>query len=51
LTKNFETNQDWSNITNGLIDRSYDADATTVDELADVLYTLITDLRNTLILD
>jgi hypothetical protein len=51
LTKNYETNKDWSNITSGNLDRSYDADATTVDELADVLYTLITDLRNTLILD
>ena len=32
-------------ITNALTDRSYDANATTVDELADVLATLIADLK------
>ncbi len=34
-------------ITNGTTDRTYDANATTVDELADILYTLIQDLKNT----
>jgi hypothetical protein len=34
-------------ITNGTTDRTYDANATTIDELADVLYTLIQDLKNT----
>lgn len=32
-------------ITNGTADRAYDANATTTAELADVLYTLITDLQ------
>ena len=32
-------------ITNGSTDRTYDANATTVDELADILSTLITDLK------
>lgn len=32
-------------IANGTIDRTYDANATTVDELADILYTLIQDLK------
>ena len=32
-------------ITNGTLDRSYDANATTTDELADILYTLIQDLK------
>ena len=32
-------------ITNGTTDRTYDANATTVEELADVLYTLISDLK------
>ena len=32
-------------ITNGVTDRSYNADSTTVGELADVLYTLIVDLQ------
>ena len=34
-------------VTNGSTDRAYDANATTVDELADVLSTLITDLKAT----
>jgi hypothetical protein len=33
-------------VTNALTDRAYDANATTTDELADVLGTLIGDLRN-----
>lgn len=33
-------------ITNASTDRGYDADATTIDEVADVLATLITDLKN-----
>lgn len=37
--------------TNVTVDRSYDANATTVDELADVLGTLIADLRATGIID
>ncbi len=37
---------DWSGIINVTVDRSYDANATTVDELADVLGTLIQDLRD-----
>lgn len=32
-------------VTNGAADRSYDANATTTDELADVLYSLISDLK------
>jgi hypothetical protein len=32
-------------VTNGTLDRTYDANATTTAELADVLYTLITDLK------
>lgn len=32
-------------VTNGLTDRAYDANATTLDEIADVLGTLIADLR------
>lgn len=32
-------------VTNGTADRSYDADASSTAELADVLYTLITDLQ------
>lgn len=32
-------------VTNGATDRAYDANATTLDEVADVLYTLITDLQ------
>lgn len=32
-------------VTNGTTDRSYDADSYTGDEIADVLYTLITDLQ------
>jgi len=35
------------NVTNAETDRSYDADATTVTELANVLGTLIADLKNT----
>lgn len=34
-------------ITNSLVDRAYDADATTLDEIADVLGTLIADLKLT----
>lgn len=34
-------------ITNGSVDRAYDANATDVNELADVLYTLIEDLKLT----
>lgn len=34
-------------VANGTTDRAYDADATTVDELADVLATLIADLKTT----
>jgi hypothetical protein len=33
-------------ITNGATDRAYDANATSTAELADVLYTLISDLKN-----
>ncbi len=32
-------------ISNGSTDRTYDANATTTDELADILYTLIQDLK------
>ena len=32
-------------VTNGTTDRTFDANSTTLDELADVLYTLITDLK------
>lgn len=32
-------------ITNGTVDRTYDANATTTDELADILYTLVQDLK------
>jgi methionine synthase II (cobalamin-independent) len=32
-------------VTNGLADRSYNANATTVDELADVIGTMIADLK------
>ena len=32
-------------ITNGTTDRTYNANATSVDELADILYTLIQDLK------
>ena len=32
-------------ITNGTTDRTYDADATSTAELADILYTLIQDLK------
>lgn len=32
-------------VTNGTIDRAYDANATTINELADVLSTLIADLK------
>jgi hypothetical protein len=39
------TTSDWSTITNVTPDRSYDADATSTAELADVLGTLISDLR------
>ncbi len=35
----------YGTITNVITDRSYDANATTIDELADVLGTLIADLR------
>ena len=35
----------WGTITNVTPDRAYDANATTTDELADVLGTLISDLR------
>ncbi len=35
------------NITNGTPDRSFDADATNTNELADCLYTLIQDLKET----
>jgi hypothetical protein len=34
-------------VTNGTTDRTYDADATTVNELADVVATLIADLKAT----
>lgn len=34
-------------VTNGTTDRAYDANATSIDEIADVLGTLITDLRIT----
>jgi hypothetical protein len=33
-------------ITNGTTDRTYDANATTIDELADVIYTIIADLQS-----
>jgi len=32
-------------VTNAVVDRSFDADATTLDEVADVLGTLIQDLQ------
>lgn len=32
-------------ITNGTTDRTYDADASSTNELADILYTLIQDLK------
>lgn len=32
-------------VTNGTTDRAYDANSTSLDELADVLGTLITDLK------
>lgn len=35
------------NITNGTLDRAYDCNATSTDELADVLFTLIEDLKLT----
>ena len=38
-------------ITNGTTDRTYDANATTTDELADILYTLIQDLKTLGILE
>ena len=38
-------------ITNGTIDRTYDADASSTNELADVLYTLIQDLKTLGILE
>ena len=34
-------------VTNGTTDRSYNADTVVVAELADVVYTLITDLQST----
>ena len=37
-------------ISNGTSDRSYDADASSTAELADILYTLITDLQTVKIL-
>ena len=43
-SKQFAGNGETYAITNGSVDRTYDADATTVAELADALYTLITDL-------
>jgi hypothetical protein len=33
-------------VSNGSTDRTYDANSTTLDELADILYTLITDLKS-----
>ena len=36
---------DWSTVTNVTPDRTYDADATSTAELADVLGTLVADLR------
>ena len=38
-------------ITNGTTDRTYDADASSTAELADVLYTLIQDLKTLGILE
>lgn len=38
-------------ITNGTTDRTYDANATSTDELADILYTLIQDLKTLGILE
>ena len=38
-------------ITNGTVDRTYDADASSTNELADVLYTLIQDLKTLGILE
>ena len=35
----------WGSITNVSTDRAYDANATSIDELADVLGTLISELR------
>lgn len=32
-------------ITNGVTDRSYNANATTIDELADIIFTLVSDLQ------
>lgn len=39
------TTASWGTISNVTTDRTYDADSTTTDELADVLGTLISDLR------
>ena len=33
-------------VTNGTLDRTYDADATTTAELADIIFTLISDLAD-----
>jgi len=33
-------------VSNGTTDRTYDADATTVAELADIVYTLLSDLQS-----
>lgn len=44
VIKLYKLSTGWS-VTNGTTDRSYDADATSTPELADVLYTLIEDLK------
>lgn len=46
LIKLYKVSSGWS-ISNLSTDRSYDANATTLDELADVVGTLIEDLKNT----
>ena len=44
-TTNLSSSKERFNVTNVTADRTYDADSTTVAELADVLGTLINDLR------
>lgn len=45
INKAFSTTSSWGSITNVTTDRVYDANSTTIDELADVLGTLIAELR------
>jgi hypothetical protein len=46
IIKLYKVSTGWS-ITNLTTDRSYNANSTTIDEIADVLGTLIEDLKNT----